>query len=329
MKERALGSQGMKVSAIGLGCMGMSGSYGPGDDLESVATIHEAMDSGVTLLDTGDFYGMGHNELLIREALRGKDRSKVQLAVKFGSMRDYKGNFLGQDARPAAVKNFLSYSLQRLGTDYIDFYFPSRLDRQVPIEDTVGAMAELVKEGKLRYLGLSEMSAATVEKAHKVHPITALEFEYSLFTREMEDSHLPTLRKLGIGVLAYGVLSRGLLSGTITDPSKLAMSDFRRHSPRYQAGNIEKNLSLVEELKDLAGQKGCTPSQLCFAWVLAQGLDIVPLLGTKSRKRLKEGLASLSLILSSDELTRLDVLFSKGVVSGDRYPAQAMSGLNG
>jgi aryl-alcohol dehydrogenase-like predicted oxidoreductase len=329
MQERALGGQGMKASAIGLGCMGMSGSYGPSDDAESIATIHAAMEAGVSLLDTGDFYGMGHNEMLIGQALRGKDRSKVLLAVKFGSLRDWKGNFLGQDCRPAAIKSFLSYSLQRLGTDYIDFYFPSRIDRSVPIEDSIGAMAELVKEGKLRYLGLSEASAATLERAHRVHPITALEYEYSIASRDLEDSHGPTLRRLGIGVLAYGVLSRGLLSGTLASTAGLGERDFRRHSPRYQAGNIEKNLALVEGLKGFARAKGCTVSQLCFAWVLAQGPDIVPLLGTKNPGRLQEGLGALELKLSAEDLAQLEGIFPKGAMLGERYPAPAMASLNG
>jgi aryl-alcohol dehydrogenase-like predicted oxidoreductase len=225
--------------------MGMSDFYGGRDDGESIATIQAALDAGVTLLDSGDFYGMGHNELLIREALKGRRRNQVSLSIKFGALRDWQGNFLGFDGRPAAVKTFISYSLQRLGTDYIDFYFPSRIDPAVPIEETIGAISDLVKEGKVLYVGLSEAPASTLRRAHAVHPISALEIEYSIFSRDIEQETLPTARELGIGILAYGALSRGLLSGTITNPSKLEVTDFRRHLPRFEGANLEKNMRLV------------------------------------------------------------------------------------
>jgi len=328
MEQRQLGREGFTVSELGLGCMSMSGSYGPSEDAESVATIHAALDAGVNLLDTGDFYGMGHNELVIREALKGRNRERVQLAVKFGAMRDPRGAFIGIDTRPVAVRNFISYSLQRLGTDYVDFYFPCRVDPNVPIEETVGAVAQLVKEGKVRYIGLSEASAATVERACRVHPIAALEVEYSIGTRDIETTHLPVLRRLGVGVLAYGVLARGLLSGQIGPTASFGRGDFRAHSPRFQSGNLEKNLDIVEKLQAFAAGKECTVSQLCFAWLLAQGPDIVPLIGTKRRQYLHENLAATRVQLTTEDLATLDRLMPRGAVAGERYPPEAMQQVN-
>lgn len=306
METRKLGLFGWTASALGLGCMGMSDFYGGRDDAESIATIQAALDAGVTLLDSGDFYGMGHNELLIREALKSRRRDQVSLSIKFGALRDWRGNFLGFDGRPAAVKTFISYSLQRLGTDYIDLYFPSRIDPAVPIEETIGAISDLVKEGKVLYMGLSEAPASALRRAHAVHPISALEIEYSIFSRDIEQETLPTARELGIGILAYGALSRGLLSGTITNPSKLEVTDFRRHLPRFEETNLEKNMRLVDGLRAFANEKGITLSQLCIAWVMTQGKDIVTLVGTKRRRYLAENLQSASVQLTKEDLVRID-----------------------
>jgi aryl-alcohol dehydrogenase-like predicted oxidoreductase len=330
METRKLGSQGLAVPAIGLGCMGMSDFYSgndPSSERESIATIQEALDRGVTLLDTGDFYGMGNNELLIREAIRGR-RDQAVLSVKFGALRNHDGAFIGYDARPEFVKTSLAYSLRRLNVDYIDFYFPARVDPKTPIEDTVGAIGDLIREGKVRYAGLSEASGATVRKAHAAHPISALETEYSLWTRDIEDETLPILRELGIGVLAYGALSRGLLTGNIADSNQLGPRDFRSHIPRFQGNNLAANLKLVDRLKQIAAEKNITPSQLAIAWVLAQGLDIVPVVGAKRRKHLQENLASADVQLSRDDLRRIEDAIPRGAVSGDRYPAAAMAALN-
>jgi pyridoxine 4-dehydrogenase len=291
MDKRKLGKTGPSVAAIGLGCMGMSGFYGPADRSESIATIHAALDAGITLLDTGDFYGIGHNELLIREALAGRSRDNVQISVKFGALRDPARGFTGLDCRPVAVKNFLAYSLQRLGVDEIDIYRPARLDPAVPIEDTVGAIAEMVKAGYVKHIGLSEVGSDTIRRAHAVHPISDLQIEYSLIARCIKDDILATCRDLGIGVTAYGVLSRGLISGHWT-PDR-ATKDFRAMSPRFQGANLTSNLALVESLRAIADDLGVSVAQVAIAWVAAQGSDIVPLVGARRRDRLTEALGAL------------------------------------
>jgi aryl-alcohol dehydrogenase-like predicted oxidoreductase len=326
MKTRQLGAKGPRVSAIGLGCMGMSGMYGPADRAESIATIHAALDAGVTLLDTGDFYGMGHNEMLIGEALRGIPRDRFQVSVKFGAMRDPAGGWGPYDARPAAVRNFLAYSLQRLGLDYIDIYRPARLDPAVPIEDTVGAIADLVRAGYVRHVGLSEMGADTIRRAASVHPISDLQIEYSLVSRGIEDDILAVCRELGIGVTAYGVLSRGLISGHWQGPS--GATDFRAHSPRFQQGNVERNLALVEALHHLADERGVTVAQLAIAWVAAQGDDIVPLVGARRRERLAEALGALDVTLGPDDLAALERAVPKGAAAGERYDPRQMAMLD-
>lgn len=305
----------------------MSDLYGAASEAESIATIHRALDLGINLLDTGDFYGMGHNEMLISKAIQGR-RDQVILSVKFGALRNHDGTFLGFDGRPAFVKNSLAYSLRRLGVDYIDFYFPSRVAPNVPIEETVGAISDLVREGKVRYIGLSEASAATVRKAHKVHPITALQIEYSLWSREIEDEVLPTVRELGVGVMAYAVLSRGLMAGTIGNPAELAANDMRRHMPRFQGENFRGNAMLVNRLAELAREKGVTVSQLAIAWVLAQGRDIVPVIGTRRRKYLEEDVAALNVPLSSQDLKRIEQVIPRNAVAGGRYPEAHMAMLN-
>jgi aryl-alcohol dehydrogenase-like predicted oxidoreductase len=324
MEQRKLGSRGWVASAIGLGCMGMSDLYSGRDDVESLSTIHAALESGVTLLDSGDYYGMGHNELLIAEALKGRKRDSVSLSIKFGSQRDWQGKWLGFDARPNAVKTSLAYSLRRLGTDYIDFYFPGRVDPNVPIEDTVGAIADLVKEGKVRYVGLSEAPAAVLRRAHKTHPISALEIEYSIFSRDIEQETLPAARELGVGILAYGALSRGLLSGALKDVENLDVGDIRRGLPRFTGPNLQKNLDLVDKLRAFAKEKSATLPQLCIAWVMAQGPEIVTLIGTRRRKNLAENLAAAKLKLSKQDLARIGELVPRGAVAGPRYPTQQM-----
>jgi aryl-alcohol dehydrogenase-like predicted oxidoreductase len=325
MKYRNLGRQGLVSSAIGLGCMGMSDFYAAaaGSEDESIATIRRALDLGITLLDTGDFYGMGHNEMLIREAIRGR-RQQAVLSVKFGALRDHKGTFLGFDGRPAYVKTSLAYTLQRLGVDYVDFYFPSRIDTGVPIEDTVGAMSDLVREGKLRYIGLSEAGAATIRRAHAVHPLTAVETEYSLWSRDVEDDILPVLRELGIGMLAYGALSRGLFGGDIASSAQLSPRDFRHQIPRFQGAHFASNLKLMETFRGLAKEKGVTPSQLAIAWVLARGRDIVPLIGTRNLKHLDENLQAAGMQLSEVDLRKIEAAIPRGAVAGERYPVAHM-----
>ncbi len=330
MNLRRLGSTGPRVSAIGLGAMGMSGMYGPADEAESVATIHAAMDAGVTLIDTGDFYGMGHNELLIRDALRssGRNRDEVAVSVKFGALRDADGGWWGNDARPAAVKNFLAYSLRRLGTDYVDVYRPARLDPSVPIEETVGAIAEMVEAGHVRHIGLSEVGAETLRRASAVHPIADLQIEYSLISRGIEAEILPTARELGIGVTAYGVLSRGLISGHWRADQPLAAGDFRGISPRFSAGNVDTNLALVEALRAIAEAKGASVAQTAIAWVLAQGEDIVPLVGARTRIRLEEALGALDLKLDAADLRAVEAAMPAEAAAGDRYIAAQMAHLD-
>jgi aryl-alcohol dehydrogenase-like predicted oxidoreductase len=325
---RTLGHNGPLVSDIGLGCMGMSDLYGPADDTESIATIHAALDAGVTLLDTGDYYGMGHNELLIRDALKGRNRSQVVISVKCGALRDPKGNWLGIDGRPSAVKNFLAYTLRRLGTNWVDIYRLGRVDPAVPIEDTVGAMAEMVKAGYVRYIGLSEAGAATVRRAHAVHPIADLQIEYSLISRGIESHILPTCRELGVGITAYGVLSRGLISGHWTKDRSIGPSDFRSHSPRFSADNIEHNLRLVEELRRVAVSKGATVAQVAIAWVLSRGEDVVPLVGARRRERLTEAVGAMKITLTADDLQQIERAVPANAAAGDRYVAAQMSTLD-
>ncbi|MFE9399244.1 aldo/keto reductase [Streptomyces flavidovirens] len=327
MHTRTLGTTGPAVSALGLGAMGMSGAYGAADRTESIATVHAALEAGVTLIDTADFYAMGHNELLLAEALRGRDRDTYQLSVKFGMLRGPGPEFGGQVGRPAAVKNFLAYSLTRLGTDHIDIYRPARLDPAVPIEETVGAIKEMIDAGYVRHLGLSEVDAATIRRAHAVHPVADLQIEYSLLSRAVEGDILPTLRELGIGLTAYGVLSRGLISGHWSAGRTAGPGDFRAFSPRFSSGNVEHNLALVEALHRVAEAKGCTVAQLAIAWVAAQGKDIVPLVGARTRERLAEALPAMELTLTADDLAEIEKAVPPGAARGDRYPSVFMSGL--
>jgi pyridoxine 4-dehydrogenase len=299
--------------------MGMSDFYGPTDRSESIATIHAALDAGITLLDTGDFYGMGHNEMLIREALAGRSRDNLQISVKFGALRDPAKAWFGYDSRPAAVRNFLSYSLQRLGVETIDIYRPARLDPSVPIEETIGAMADMVKAGWIRHIGLSEVGSDTIRRAHAVHPISDLQIEYSLISRGIESDILKTCRELGIGITAYGVLSRGLISGHWSK-DRSAAQDFRRMSPRFQGENIDRNLALVDSLRAIADEIGASPAQVAIAWVAAQGNDIVPLVGARRRDRLSEALGALNVKLTNAHLAALAKAFPPGAAAGARYP---------
>lgn len=326
MIARQLGGNGPIVSAIGLGCMGMSAFYGASDRTEGVATIHAALDAGVTLLDTGDFYGMGDNELLIAEALRSRPRDAAILSVKFGAQRDPDGNWIGFDGRPSAVKTALAYSLKRLGVDYLDIYRPARLDPSVPIEETVGAIAEMVKAGHVRFIGLSEVGPETIRRAVAVHPIADLQIEYSLVSRGIESSILPTCRALGIGLTAYGVLSRGLISGHWQAGAQAGRGDFRASIPRFQGENLEKNLALVEEIKRIADARSATVAQVAIAWVLSRGDDVVPLIGARRRDRLAESLGALALTLDHEELSALENLAS--CVAGARYAEAQMAHLD-
>jgi aryl-alcohol dehydrogenase-like predicted oxidoreductase len=323
MEQRKLGTTGPSVTAIGLGCMGMSDFYGPADRSESIATIHAALDAGITLLDTGDFYGMGHNEMLIGEALNGRNRDNLQISVKFGALRDPAKSWSGYDSRPAAVKNFVAYSLQRLRVETIDIYRPARLDPDVPIEETIGAMADMVKAGWIKHIGLSEVGAETIRRAHAVHPISDLQIEYSLISRGIENDILPTCRELGIGITAYGVLSRGLISGHWT--ADRAGKDFRAMSPRFQAGNLDANLALVESLRRIADDLGASPAQVAIAWVAAQGSDIVPLVGARRRDRLSEALGALDVKLTDAHLAALARAFPPGAAAGARYPESQLA----
>jgi aryl-alcohol dehydrogenase-like predicted oxidoreductase len=325
---RSLGATGPEVSALGLGCMGMSTLYGPAEEAESIATIHAALDAGITLLDTGDYYAAGQNELLLREALRGRSRQEVVLSVKFGVLRGPAGEILGIDGRPAAVKNSLAYTLTRLGTDHVDIYRLGRVDPQVPIEETVGAIGELVEAGYVRHVGLSEAGAETLRRVHRVHPVADLQIEYSLVSRGIEDAILPTSRELGIGITAYGVLSRGLISGHWTSARQLASGDFRGGMPRFSGDNLERNLALVEELRGVADARGVSVAQLAIAWVLARGEDIVPLVGARTRNRLAEALGALDVELSSDDLASIEGAIPPEAVAGERYDARQMATLD-
>jgi aryl-alcohol dehydrogenase-like predicted oxidoreductase len=326
MEQVQLGASGPVVSRIGLGCMGMSHAYGPADRNESLATIAMAVERGVTLLDTGDFYGMGHNEMLIGEALKSLDRDKLTLSVKFGALRGPGGEWYGFDGLPAAVKTFAAYSLQRLGVEAIDVYRPARLDPNVPIEDTVGAIKDLIEAGYVRHVGLSEVGVETIRRAHAVHPIADLQIEYSLISRGLEKEILPTCRELGIAVTAYGVLSRGLISDDL--PRESVSQDYRAHSPRFQGENLDRNLALVEALRGVAEARNLTPAQAAIAWVLSRGHDIVPLIGTKRRDRLEEALASLDVALSAGDLAAIEAAMPASAAAGARYSEEQMAMLD-
>jgi aryl-alcohol dehydrogenase-like predicted oxidoreductase len=328
VRRRRLGSTGPPVSALGLGCMGMSTLYGPAEEAESIATIHAALDAGLTLLDTGDYYAAGQNELLLREALRGRSRQDVVLSVKFGVLRAPGGEILGIDGRPAAVKNSLGYTLTRLGTDHVDIYRLGRVDPHVPIEETVGAIGELVEAGYVRYVGLSEAGVETLRRAHQVHPVADLQIEYSLVSRGIEHAILPTCRELGIGITAYGVLSRGLISGHWSSARELAPGDFRGGMPRFSGDNLERNLALVEQLRSAAEARGFTVAQLAIAWVLARGEDIVPLVGARTRNRLAEALGALDVELASNDLATIEAAIPPEAVAGERYDARQMATLD-
>ena len=327
MKHLQLGKNGPMVSALGLGCMGMSDAYGPADRSESLKTLEAAVDAGINLFDTGDFYGMGRNELLIGEALKRLERDKLLISLKFGAIRAPNGPWLGLDMRPKSVKNFLYYSLTRLGVDYVDIYRPARVDPEVPIEDTVGAIADMVKAGFVRHIGLSEAGSQTLRRAAAVHPICDLQIEYSLFSRGVEQDILPTTRELGIGITAYGVLSRGLLSGHWRKGTT-STGDFRSHSPRFQGSNADSNLALVEALREVATARHMTVAQGAIAWVAAQGIDVIPLVGARRRESLSEALGALNVVLSADDLAAIEVAVPKGAAAGLRYPAPAMAQLD-
>ncbi|MFN4176294.1 aldo/keto reductase [Phenylobacterium sp.] len=326
MQTRKLGKTGPQVSALGLGCMGMSDAYGPRDRAESLATLDAAVEAGITLLDTGDFYGMGHNEMLIGEALKRHRRDDLVLSVKFGALRGPEGAFLGFDGRPMAVKSALAYSLQRLGVDHIDIYRPARLDPDVPIEETVGAVAELVQAGYVRHIGLSEVGSETIRRAAAVHPICDVQIEYALVSRGIEAGVLPTCRELGIGITAYGVLARGLIGGHMTGAP--GPGDWRAFGPRFQGENLDRNLQVAEALRAAAERIGLTPAQAAIAWVAARGDDIVPLVGARRRERLAEALGAFDRALTTEEASMLEQVAPKGAMAGERYPAQQMAMLD-
>ena len=325
MTTRSLGLDGPGVSAIGLGCMGMSDLYGPADEAESIATIHAALDAGITLLDTGDYYAMGDNEMLIREALRGRDREQAVISVKFGVLRDPDGGWAGVDGRPVAVKNFLAYTLRRLGTDHVDIYRLGRFNPEVPIEETVGAIGEMVEAGYVRHIGLSEVGAETIRRARKTHPISDLQIEYSLLSRGIESEILPTCRELGIGLTAYGVLSRGLLSGHWSKDRDTDPTDFRSHAPRFSGENLDRNLELVEAIRAVAEAMEASVAQVAIAWVLSRGEDVVPLVGARRRDRLEEALGALELELSEDGRDAIERAVPAGAAAGERYDDQQMA----
>jgi aryl-alcohol dehydrogenase-like predicted oxidoreductase len=328
MRMRQLGSSGPAVSAVGLGCMGMSGTYGPADRTESIATIHAALDAGINLLDTGDFYGMGHNELLIAQALKGRDRDEVTISVKFGGLRGPSGLFLGFDGRPAFVKTSLAYSLRRLRTDHIDVYRPARLDSSVPIEETVGAIAEMVEAGHVRFIGLSEVGPDTIRRAAAVHPISDLQIEYSLISRGIEEAILPTCRELGIGITAYGVLSRGLLGGSYSAEGSGNRAAIRTHLPRFQGENLKRNLALVGRLEQIAQAHHSTVAQIAIAWVLSRGEDIVPLAGARRREQLVDAVGALQVELEHSDLEQIEDAVPADEIVGDRYGAPQMANLD-
>ncbi len=323
MQTLLLGRNGPAVSEVGLGCMGMAGGYGPADDGESIATIHAALDAGVTFLDAGDFYGHGHTEMLLRDALKGGRRERAFVAIKFGAQRSPGGPFLGDDGRPSSVKNFLGYSLKRLGTDTIDLYQPARLDPEVPIEDTIGAIADMVKAGYVRHIGLSEVGAATIRRACKVHPIAALQIEYSLMSRGIEADILPAARECGLALVAYGVLARGLLG----DGARASQSvgEIRSRQPRFAGENFARNVALTDALRAVAQDKGCTTAQLAIAWVRSRGPDVLPLIGARRRDQLKEGLGALGVTLSATDLARIEAAVPAGAVAGERYLPAVLS----
>ena len=327
METRELGPQGLVVSALGLGCMGMSEFYAGRDDAESVATIHRALDLGVTFLDTADMYGPHENEVLVGKAIRER-RNEVVLATKFGAVRDEKGAFLGVNGKPEYVRAACDASLKRLGVGTIDLYYQHRVDKTVPIEETIGAMAELVKAGKVRFLGMSEASPATIRRAHAVHPISALQTEYSLWTRDPEEGVLATVRELGIGFVPYSPLGRGFLTGRFRRFEDLPEDDYRRNAPRFQGENFRKNLDVVAKVEEVAREKGCTPAQLALAWLSAQGNDVVPIPGTKTRARLEENVGALGVALSPADLARIDAVAPKGFAAGPRYPEMAMKAID-
>jgi aryl-alcohol dehydrogenase-like predicted oxidoreductase len=322
------GDNGVTVSAIGLGCMGMSDMYGPADEDEARGTIRAALDAGITLFDTGDYYGMGHNELLLQEALRGFPREEVVLSVKFGALRDPGGNWLGIDCRPAAVKSSLAHTLRRLKTDYVDIYRPGRIDPAVPVEETVGAIGEMIEAGYIRHVGLSEAGVETIRRAHREHPVTDLQIEYSLVSRGIEKEILPACRELGIGITAYSVLSRGLISGHWSKERKVAPNDFRAHGPRFTGENLDRNLALATALRETAGSKGITAAQAAIAWVLSRGDDIVPLIGARRRDQLAESLKAMELHLTPADLLDIEAAVPAANVAGDRYPPFSMNTLD-